>query len=53
MYRVICTLQYMADGLEHRETECKRPMRADFQGPSKKGAALTLQVDQGAGGERQ
>lgn len=55
MYRVMGTMiewQHMADSLEQRETECKRPMRADFKGPSRKGAALTLQVE-GAKGERQ
>lgn len=42
----------MADGVEQRETESKRPVRADFKGPARKGAALK-QKPLGAREERQ
>lgn len=30
----------MAGGVEQRETDSKRPVRADLKGPARKGAAL-------------
>lgn len=33
----------MADGMGQRETDSKRPVRADFKVPARKGAALGLQ----------